>query len=74
MVLGNTQGSVSGMELFKPAQEPILRIREHSAAKYISSTRRRIVGVGFVDDVQHYGAGARHLPTIVKELGTGSSH
>ena len=69
---GAPQGSVSGPEASHPAQEPILRVRESSAAAYITSAGRRVSCTGFVDDAEHYGAGAAHLPLIVKELGAGS--
>ena len=67
-----SQGSVSGPEVYKPAQEPILRVRESSIAQYVSSQGRRIAAAGYVDDAEHYGAGAAHLPVILGELGAGS--
>ena len=69
---GLPQGSVSGTEGSKPAQEPILRLREDSAAKYRSSAGRLVACAGYVDDTEHYGAGAEHLPIIVRELGAAS--
>jgi hypothetical protein len=68
---GMPQGSVSGPEASKPAQEPVLRAREQSNACYTTSCGRRVFTVVYVDDGKHYGAGARHIPTILGELGAG---
>ena len=51
---GVPQGSVSGPELSKAGQELILRLRELSPAKYITSSGRAVASAGFVDDPQHY--------------------
>ena len=72
LLSGVAQGSISGPELASPAQEPILRAREASPAAYTSSAGRRITCSGYVDDAEHYGAGARHLPIIMSELQAGS--
>lgn len=69
---GVPQGSVSGPELAKPAQEPVLRRREHSEAFYVTSAGRRVSQVAYVDDGEHYGSGAADLPVIVRDLGAGS--
>ena len=69
---GFPQGSVSGPEASKPAQEPILRMRRTSPAQYVTSAGRRVACAGYVDDAEHYGSGAADLPTIVAELGLGS--
>ena len=68
LVSGVPQGSISGPDLASPAQEPILRAREASPAAYITSAGRRIACTGYVNDTEHYGAGAFHLPVIMKEL------
>eukprot|EP00439_Symbiodinium_sp_Y106_P022121 s10379_g2.t1 len=65
--------SVSSPELSKAAQEPILRLRASDGAAYCSSGGRRIVASGYVDDVEHYGAGLRDLPTVLDSLSLGSS-
>ena len=70
--MGFPQGSISGPEGSKPAQEPLLRLREASPCKYITSGGREIASIGFVDDEQHYGAGAAHVPRIIEELRTAS--
>ena len=69
---GVPQGSVSGPELSKPGQEPILRLRDSSRAKYTTSAGRQVACTGFVDDDQHYGSGVLDLLCIRDELGCGS--
>ena len=59
------QGSVSGPEMGKPAQEVVLRLRQSSDACYMTSHGRSVACVGFVDDSLHFGAGASHIPTIL---------
>ncbi len=39
---GVPQGSISGPEESKPAQEPVLRLRESSSAKYVTAAGRRV--------------------------------
>ena len=69
---GVPQGSISGGEASKPSQDPILRLRDSSAAHYLTSAGRRVVCVVYVDDSEHYGSGARDLVLIIQELGHGS--
>ena len=69
---GFAQGSISGPEQAKPAHEPMLRLRESSPAYYTTSAGRAVACAGYVDDVEHYGAGAADLPTIFGELEAGS--
>ena len=69
---GVPQGSVSGPEEAKAAQEPILRVRESSPACYMTSAGRRVPCAGYVDDAEHYGSGVSDLPKILAELGSGS--
>ena len=69
---GVPQGSISGPELSKSGQEPILRVRESSPACYVTSAGRRVACAGYVDDAEHYGAGAADLLRIIQELGAGS--
>ena len=45
---GFPQGSVSATEASKPAQEPVLRAREQSSAKYRTRAGRLVAGGGFV--------------------------
>ena len=66
---GLPQGSVSGPELSHRAQAPILRIRASSRAQYVISAGRLVPCAGYVDDTEHYGSGAAHLPLILQELG-----
>ena len=49
-------------EASKPAQEPILRLRQASPAQYVTHAGRRVACAGYVDDAEHYGA-ARAPPT-----------
>ena len=69
---GIVQGSVSGPEEAKPAQSPILGLRELSEACYVTAHGCKVRAAGFVDDTQHYGSGGRHLLDIMKELSLGS--
>ena len=69
---GCPQGAVSSPALSRAAQEPILRLRESSAASYRTSAGRRVACVGYADDVEHYGSGLRDLPVILSELSAGS--
>lgn len=70
---GRPQGASSSPEASKPAQEPILRLRETSTAAYITSMGRRVEAFAYVDDGEHYWQGMRDLQTIINELGV-SSH
>ena len=69
---GAPQGSVSAPDLAKPAQEPILRLRETSTTRYVTSAGRAVASAGYVDDAEHYGSGAADLAVMVHELGVGS--
>ena len=69
---GCPQGAVSSPVLSRAAQEPILRLRESSAASYRTSAGHRVACVGYADDVEHYGSGLRDLPVILSELSAGS--
>ena len=69
---GVPQGTISSPELSKPAQEPILRMREASTAQYQTRHGARAGVTAYADDAQHYGAGVRQLPRILRELGHGS--
>ena len=69
---GVPQGAVSSPELSKPAQDPLLRLRESSPACYISSAGRRVPMAGYVDDAEHYASGARQLPRLLQDLSRGS--
>ena len=71
---GVMQGGVSSPELSRPAQDPILRLREQSSAVYTTSHGRRVATAGFSDDAEHYGSGVADIPTVVSELGQGSIH
>ena len=68
---GVMQGGVSSPELSRPAQDPILRLREQSSAVYTTSHGRRVATAGFSDDAEHYGSGVADIPTVVSELGFG---
>ncbi|CAE7837193.1 unnamed protein product [Symbiodinium sp. CCMP2592] len=57
---GIPQGAASSPELSKPAQDPLLRLRENSTACYVSSAGRRdlskgsqLTGIGFAWDKFH---------------------
>ena len=69
---GIPQGAVSSPELSKPAQDPLLRLRESSQACYVSSAGRRVPVAGYVDDEEHYAAGASQLPRLLQDLSRGS--
>ncbi|CAE7770376.1 unnamed protein product [Symbiodinium sp. CCMP2592] len=69
---GLPQGSVSAPELSRAAQDPMLRLRENSPAAYHTHGGRRVAAAGFVDDTEHYGAGAADLPSILADLSLGS--
>ena len=69
---GVPQGATSSPELSKPAQDPLLRLRESSTACYVSSAGRRVVLAGFVDDTEHYAQGVRQLHPLLKDLRAGS--
>ena len=69
---GVPQGAVSSPELSKPAQDPLLRLRESSPACYISSAGRRVPMAGYVADAEHYASGARQLPRLLQDLSKGS--
>ena len=69
---GVPQGAVSSPELSKPAQDPLLRVREHSCACYVSSSGRRVSVAGYVDDAEHYAQGACQLPQLLCDLSIGS--
>ena len=69
---GIPQGAVSSPELSRAAQDPILRLRAQDGAAYITSAGRRVTAAGYVDDIEHYGAGLRDLPAIRKSLQDGS--
>ena len=69
---GFPQGACSSPESSKPAQEPILRLRESSPAAYVTSAGRRVEAFGYVDDIQNYGQGLPDLLTIIQELSFGS--
>ena len=68
---GIMQGAVSSPELSRPAQDPILRLRESSSAAYVTSRGRRVATAGYSDN---YGRGVADIPDIVAELGLGSIH
>ena len=70
---GIVQGSASGPEEAKPAQSPILGLREATEACYVTAHGREVRAAGFVDDTQHYGSGGHHLLDIMKELSLGST-
>ena len=69
---GVPQGAVSSPELSKPAQDPLLRLREQSCACYVSSSGRRVSVAGYVDDAEHYAQGACQLPQLLCDLSIGS--
>ena len=69
---GVPQGAVSSPELSKPAQDPLLRLRERSSACYITSAGRRVAVAGFVDDAEHYAQGVWQLPQLLRDLHDGS--
>ena len=69
---GAGQGSVSGPELSRPSQEPILTSREMSSARYTTHNGREIAVAGYVDDSEHYGNGISDLPALLKDLEAGS--
>ena len=69
---GVPQGAVSSPELSKPAQDPLLRLRERSSACYITSAGRRVAVAGFVDDTEHYAQGVWQLPQLLRDLHDGS--
>ena len=71
---GVMQGGISSPALSRPAQDPILRLRESSPAAYVTSSGRRVATVGYSDDAEHYGSGIADVPVIVSELGLGSVH
>ena len=71
---GIMQGAVSSPELSRPAQDPILRLRESSSAAYVTSRGRRVATAGYSDDAEHYGRGVADIPDMVAELGLGSIH
>lgn len=69
---GCPQGAVSSPALSSAAQDPVLRLREHSQAAYRTSAGRSVACVGYADDVEHYGSGLVDLPVILAELSAGS--
>ena len=69
---GVMQGGVSSPELSRPAQDPILRLREQSSSVYTTSHGRRVATASFSDDAEHYGSGVADIPTVVSELDQGT--
>ena len=70
---GVPQGSVSGPEAAKPAQEAVLRLRESSPAVYTSSHGVKVSAAGFVDNNGHYCRGAADVPVVTRELSVGGA-
>ena len=68
---GVPQGSVSSPELSRAAQDPILRLRSSDGAAYVTSTGRRVVAAGYVDDIEHYGSGVADLPAALGSRASG---
>ena len=62
---GYVQGSKGASELSKPAQSPILNIREESAAAYTAEGDVKVHSAGYVDDLEHYGKGINDLAIIM---------
>ena len=69
---GVPQGTNSSPELSKPAQEPILRLREMSPARFVADHGIDVAVTAYADDAEHYVGGIRQLPQLLVELGKGS--
>ncbi|CAE7204856.1 unnamed protein product [Symbiodinium sp. CCMP2592] len=69
---GVPQGTISSPELSKPAQEPILRMRELSPARFVTDHGIGVAVTAYADDAEHYAGGIRQLPQLLQELGKGS--
>ena len=69
---GVPQGTISSPELSKPAQEPILRMRELSPVHFITDHGIAVAVAAYADDAEHYAGGIQQLPLLLRELGAGS--
>ena len=69
---GYVQESRGASELSKPAQSPILNLRETSTACYIAEGGIVVHSAGYVDDTEHFGQGINDLVKIMREVGLGS--
>ena len=69
---GVPQGTISSPGLSKPAQEPILRMRELSLARFVTDHGIGVAVTAYADDAEHYAGGIRQLPQLLRELGKGS--
>ena len=70
---GAPQGSVNGPDASKPAQDTILRMRELGKQAYITSKGVPVKCSAYVDDAEHYGAGAAQLRPIMDDLSLGGA-